>query len=297
VTCLAQTLSFRRFGSIRTGRSRSVATPLLPDDRAALLDRHRHHHGQLAGFVQPSTVYANPQADRTTRTMKQRVAPSDSRDPAINVFFGRVTSLGIGLLHTEGGLVVGRQRAVVRRTVEMFDTLDAGALEAVLSPELLLAGAIMNHLPFSAHHIKVTDLVSEGDRVAIRVETLAVHSGKWEGVPPTGKRWTNRGTAFARLDAGKIVEFEFLFDELAISSSLAQPSRRLPEVIRRGLNVLRGGPLRSGRALRKRKVLCSPSEHLGRRGRCLVGPEKRPLGDQDMRCVSPKPHPPMLHGE
>ena len=74
----------------------------------------------------------------------------------------------------------------------------------------------MNHLPFSEHRIKITDLVAEGDQVAIRVETRGVHSGEWEGVPPTGKRWTNRGMALARLEGGKIVELEFLFDELGL---------------------------------------------------------------------------------
>jgi predicted ester cyclase len=79
----------------------------------------------------------------------------------------------------------------------MFDTLEAGELEDVLSPEL--AGGwreIMNHLQFSEHRIKITDLVDEGDQVAIRVETRGVHFGEWEGVPPTGKRWTNRGMAW-----------------------------------------------------------------------------------------------------
>jgi predicted ester cyclase len=97
----------------------------------------------------------------------------------------------------------------------MFDTLEAGELEDALSPEL--AGGwreIMNHLPFSEHRIKITDLVAEDDQVAIRVETRGVHSGEWEGVPPTGKRRTNRGMALARLEGGKIVELEFLFDEL-----------------------------------------------------------------------------------
>jgi hypothetical protein len=123
----------------------------------------------------------------------------------------------MGLLHTtEGGLMsVDENKAVVWRTVGMLDTLEAGALEDVLSPELAAGWReIMNHLPFSEHHIKITDLVAEGDQVAIRVETRGVHSGEWEGVPPTGKRWTNRGMALARLDGGKIVEFEFLFDEL-----------------------------------------------------------------------------------
>ena len=39
-------------------------------------------------------------------------------------------------------------KAAVRRAVEMFDTLEAGALEDVLSPALAAAWReIMNHLP------------------------------------------------------------------------------------------------------------------------------------------------------
>ena len=110
---------------------------------------------------------------------------------------------------------VEENKAAVRRAVEMFDTLEAGALEDVLSSELAAGWrVIMNHLPFSEHRIKITDLIAEGDQVAIRVETRGVHSGEWEGVPPTGKRWTNRGMGLARLEGGKIVELEFLFDEL-----------------------------------------------------------------------------------
>jgi predicted ester cyclase len=110
---------------------------------------------------------------------------------------------------------VEENKAAVRRAVAMLDRLEGGGLEDVLSPGLAAGWReIMEHLPFSDHRIKITDLVAEGDQVAIRVETQGVHSGEWEGVPPTGKRWTNRGMALARLDDGKIVEFEFLFDEL-----------------------------------------------------------------------------------
>ena len=110
---------------------------------------------------------------------------------------------------------VEENKAAVRRAVEMFDTLEAGALEDVLSSKLAAGWReIMNHIPFSEHRIKITDIVAEGDQVAIRVETQGVHSGEWEGVPPTGKHWTNRGMGLARLEGGKIVKLEFLFDEL-----------------------------------------------------------------------------------
>ena len=84
---------------------------------------------------------------------------------------------------------VDENEAVVRRAVEMFDNLQRDGLEDVLSPELAAEWReAMNHLPFSEHRIQITDMVGEGDQVAIRVETRGVHSGEWEGVPPTGKR-------------------------------------------------------------------------------------------------------------
>jgi predicted ester cyclase len=110
---------------------------------------------------------------------------------------------------------VEENKAVVRRAVGMFDALEPDALEDVLSPGLAAGWReAMKNLPFSDHHIQITDMVAEDDRVAIRVETRGVHSGEWEGVPPTGKHWTNRGMALARLNGGKIAELEFLFDEL-----------------------------------------------------------------------------------
>src|SRR6478672_4774814 len=123
---------------------------------------------------------------------------------------------------------VDENKDAVRRAVEMFDAMEPGALEDVLSPELAAGWReTMINLPFSEHRIKITDLVADADRVAIRLETRGVHSGEWLGVPPTGKRWTNRGMALARLDGGKIVAFEEFFDELGhlkqLSATITPP--------------------------------------------------------------------------
>ena len=108
-----------------------------------------------------------------------------------------------------------QNKAAVQRAIEIFDTLDANALEEVFTPELAAGWREVIHtLPFSEHRIKITDMVAEGDQVAIRVETRGVHSGEWEGVPPTGKSWTNRGMGLVRVEDGKIIELEFIFDEL-----------------------------------------------------------------------------------
>ena len=124
---------------------------------------------------------------------------------------------------------IDENKAVVQRLIEMADTLKLDGLEEVLSPEL--AGQwreIMTSLPFSEHHMEITDIVAEGDRVAIRVKTSGVHSGEWEGVPPTGKRWTNTGMGFFRLSDGRVVADESLFDELGhlkqLGATIAPPT-------------------------------------------------------------------------
>jgi hypothetical protein len=112
-------------------------------------------------------------------------------------------------------MTVDENKALVQRFIESVDNLKLDELEDFLSPEIARDWhAAMENFPFSDHHIKITNMVAEGDQVAIRLATSGVHSGEWEGVPPTGKRWTNRGMAFARLDGGKIVALEDLWDEL-----------------------------------------------------------------------------------
>jgi len=106
-------------------------------------------------------------------------------------------------------------KAVVRRSIEILDSRDPEALEEAWSPEMAaMWRAVLASLPFSEHRIKITDLVAEGDKVAIRIATSGVHTGEWEGVPPTGRSWTNTGMAFLRVEGGKVVECEPLFDEL-----------------------------------------------------------------------------------
>jgi predicted ester cyclase len=124
---------------------------------------------------------------------------------------------------------VDENKALMQRFVENLDSFNVDALEEMLSPEIAREWRkAMENLPFSEHHIKITDMVAEGDQVAIRVETRGVHSGEWEGVPPTGKSWTNRGMAFARLEGGKIVALEDLWDALGhlkqLGATVAPPA-------------------------------------------------------------------------
>lgn len=67
---------------------------------------------------------------------------------------------------------------------------------------------------YEGHHADITDMIAEGDKVWVRVATRGGHSGEWEGIPPTGRQWTNTGMIFYRLAEGKVVDLDHLFDEL-----------------------------------------------------------------------------------
>lgn len=60
---------------------------------------------------------------------------------------------------------------------------------------------------FSAQKTDLRLLVAEGDFVAVLHTHTGVHSGAFNGVPPTGRNISVQGCEFVRLKNGKIAEF------------------------------------------------------------------------------------------
>lgn len=52
----------------------------------------------------------------------------------------------------------------------------------------------------------IQDLIAEGDRVVLRVETTGIHRGAFVGIPPTGRRVSLTGIVIYRVADGKIAE-------------------------------------------------------------------------------------------
>jgi predicted ester cyclase len=50
------------------------------------------------------------------------------------------------------------------------------------------------------------DMITEGDRVAIRYHVDMTHQGEFQGLPPTGKRVTMSGITILRFTDGAVVE-------------------------------------------------------------------------------------------
>ena len=112
---------------------------------------------------------------------------------------------------------IEENKAAVRRFVEMLDTNDLAALHEVLSPELAEAWSNGINLDWiTDHRVSITDIVAEGDKVAVMLASSGIHTGEWEGIPATGIAWTNQGATFFYLENGKIVGHDIIFDDMPI---------------------------------------------------------------------------------
>ncbi len=73
---------------------------------------------------------------------------------------------------------------------------------------------------FSELHFSIEDLIAEGDKVVARTTSRAIHSGDYQGLPPTGKQIAFSGITVERIKDGKIVERWASYDMMGLMQQL-----------------------------------------------------------------------------
>ncbi len=73
---------------------------------------------------------------------------------------------------------------------------------------------------FSDFSPEITDLVSDGARVAVMVEWTGTHDGPFAGIEPTGRRVRFREACFFRVEDGTVIEGDFVADGLDVRIQL-----------------------------------------------------------------------------
>jgi steroid delta-isomerase-like uncharacterized protein len=66
---------------------------------------------------------------------------------------------------------------------------------------------------FPDQRVTIDDLIVEGDKVVNRATYSGTHRGEFQGVPPTGKRFTISGINISRVANGRIVEDWTVLDQ------------------------------------------------------------------------------------
>jgi predicted ester cyclase len=116
---------------------------------------------------------------------------------------------------------VEANKETVRQLYAAFDAADLDGMDVLLAPEFRAHGmppgcspdaeglkqsTVLFHAGLQECRCVIEDLIAEGDRVAVRYTTRAVHSGTLFGIPPSGRTVTITGIEVYRLEDGKVAE-------------------------------------------------------------------------------------------
>ena len=101
-------------------------------------------------------------------------------------------------------------KATIRRLFAEVWVGDVAAADRFYAPGPQLDGlkdfAAALYLAIPDWRVTIDDLVSEGDKVAVRWTGRGTHLGEWQGRPPTGRQVTTTGIDIERFADGKIVQ-------------------------------------------------------------------------------------------
>lgn len=100
-----------------------------------------------------------------------------------------------------------------------FKANQSGSLETIGRDELLQVISGYQNI-FNDQKFTIMDQVAEGDMVVTRVNWEATHIGKFQGLPPTGKRVSISGISIERIKDGMIVERWLEMDQMGLLQQL-----------------------------------------------------------------------------
>ena len=110
-----------------------------------------------------------------------------------------------------------QNKAIVRQLIDEINGQNISAINTMVSTQV--AGEVKDSLAWikstwQDHHLEITDMIAEGDKVWCRLASRGIHTGQWMGIAATGRHWTNSGIGFIQISDGKIVAIEWFFDVL-----------------------------------------------------------------------------------
>jgi steroid delta-isomerase-like uncharacterized protein len=137
---------------------------------------------------------------------------------------------------TTAGTTAGAETVVRRYLEEVINRGDPAAADELLTPTFTIDHAGVPEVLRGPEAFKaflagfreafpdirgtVEDVVAAGDKVAVRLTWRGTHRGTFQGIAPTGKAFTVRGSAIYRLEGGRIAAAWAEFDTLSLLQQL-----------------------------------------------------------------------------
>jgi steroid delta-isomerase-like uncharacterized protein len=131
----------------------------------------------------------------------------------------------------------------VQRLIDAYNGRTLDAFDSLLSDDVVLVRdeekargrdafkAVLGRLrsAFPDMQYRIDDVVSSGDRIALRWESRGTHQGEYMGVPPTGKSVSYTGITLYELREGKIARVWVAADLLSLLRRLREGRTAAPE--------------------------------------------------------------------
>ena len=115
----------------------------------------------------------------------------------------------------------GLERTVRRFMAALESDGDLDVLSDICVPSVATAWQNnMENFSFSDRTFTVDDMVGEDSKVAILWTIAGKHTSDFEGLPPTGKRTSNTGSAFFTFEEGKIADLVVHYDAVSLYEQL-----------------------------------------------------------------------------
>ena len=125
-------------------------------------------------------------------------------------------------------------KAIVRKMFEAINKQNLAELDEVMSLDFVLhmnaqqrqgledsKQVVKNEIRgFSDLHVTIEDIVTEEDRVCVRLKETGTHTGEYRGLTPTGNKLSYTVVAIWRISDGKIVEGWIVYDQLEFLEQL-----------------------------------------------------------------------------
>lgn len=126
-------------------------------------------------------------------------------------------------------------KAIVRRYIEqvlnnqrhdlidefLVDTVELhGTGPSIIGRTAVVEWSAMFAAAFPDWHTTIDDMVAEGDKVVVRITSNGTHQGEMQGIPATGKPYTQNAIVIYRLTNGKIIEGRLQTDMLSMMQQL-----------------------------------------------------------------------------
>jgi steroid delta-isomerase-like uncharacterized protein len=101
-----------------------------------------------------------------------------------------------------------------------YEHHDSSSPDFGRGPESEKKRATLYRTAFPDMHLKVEDIIAEGETVMTRWSCRGTHKGDLNGIAPTGRQFTISGMTVARLSNGKMAEGYVNWDALGLMQQL-----------------------------------------------------------------------------